>query len=74
MEAIEMKRNLKVRKQFILDPAKIKTVRKIVEAKTDTEAIDRALDHIIANSRIEAMLKSIKGKGKIRDVYQRISG
>ena len=52
-----MKRNLKVRKQFILDPAKIKTVRKIVEAKTDTEAIDKALDHIIANSRIEAMLK-----------------
>ena len=69
-----MKRNLKVRKQFIPDPDKIRTVRKIVAAKTDTEAIDRALDHIIANSRIEAMLKSIKGKGKIRDVYQRISG
>lgn len=60
-----MKLTLKVRKQFILDPAKIKTVRKIVKAKTDTEAIDKALDYIIANSRIETMLKSIKGKGKL---------
>ena len=57
-----MKRNLKVRKQFILDPAKIKTVRKILEAKTDTEAIDRALDYIISNSSVEAVLKSIKEK------------
>ncbi len=60
---------LKVRKQFILDPEKIKSVREIVKAKTDTEAINRAMDIVIANSKIMNILKSIKGKGKIKDIY-----
>ena len=61
----------KIRKQFILEQDKIRQVRKIVHAKTDTEAITRALDIIIENSRIEATHKSIKGKGHIKDVYGR---
>ncbi len=38
---------MKTRKQFILEQDKIKRVRKIVNAKTDTEAITRALDLVI---------------------------
>jgi hypothetical protein len=64
----------KTRKQFILDQDKIRRVRKIVNAKTDTEAITMALDIIIENTKIETMLGSIKGKGTIRDVYGRTSG
>ena len=60
---------LKVRKQFILDPDKIKTVKEIVNAETDTEAINRAMDIVIANSKILTALKSIKGKGNIQDIY-----
>lgn len=63
----------KVRKQFILDPTKIELVKKITHAKTETEAINKALDIIIANEKIERTLMAIKGKGKIRDVYGRIS-
>ncbi len=63
----------KIRKQFILDAGKIKAVKKIIKAKTDTEAVDKALDLVIENEKIERMLASIKGKGKIRDVYHRIS-
>jgi len=63
----------KIRKQFILEQDKIKRVKKIVKAKTDTEAITKALDIIIDNTKIETMLKSIKGKGTIKDVYGRIS-
>ncbi len=59
----------KVRKQFILDPQKIKTVKEIVNAETDTEAINRAMDIVIANSKILSTLKSIKGKGNIQDIY-----
>jgi len=62
---------IKIRKQFILEQDKIRQVKKIVHAKTDTEAITRALDIIIENSRIEATHKSIKGKGQIKDVYGR---
>ncbi len=68
-----MKAALKVRKQFILDLSKIKAVRKITKSMTDTEAINKALDMVIANSRIEKMFLSIKGKGKIKDVYGRIT-
>jgi hypothetical protein len=69
----EMKAALKVRKQFILDGSKIKAVRKITKSMTDTEAINKALDMVIANSKIEKMLLSIKGKGNIKDVYGRIA-
>ncbi len=69
-----MKGTLKVRKQFILDPKKIEAVKKITESKTDTEAINKALDMVIANSKIEKMLVSIRGKGNIKDVYHRVSG
>lgn len=62
---------LKMRKQFILDPEKIRTVRKITKSKTDTEAIDKAMDIVIADSEIRNVLMTIRGKGKIRDIYGR---
>ncbi len=61
----------KTRKQFILEQDKIERVKKIVKAKTDTEAITRALDIIIESSKIETALNSVKGKGGIKDVYGR---
>lgn len=61
----------KTRKQFILEQDKIQQVKKIVNARTDTEAITRALDIIIENTRIDMMLQSIRGKGSLRDVYGR---
>jgi hypothetical protein len=63
----------RVRKQFLLDPDKIETVRKITHATTDTEAVNRALDMVIANEKIQKTLAGIKGKGKIEDVFGRVS-
>jgi hypothetical protein len=62
----------KVRKQFLLDPDKIKMVKKITHATTDTEAINRALDMVIANEKIQKALAAVKGKGKIEDVFGRV--
>jgi hypothetical protein len=62
---------VKARKQFILEQQKIDQVRKIVQAKTDTEAITRALDIIIENSMTDAALQAARGKGRIKDVYGR---
>jgi hypothetical protein len=62
---------VKARKQFVLEQQKIDQVKKIVQAKTDTEAITRALDIIIENSRIDAALQAVKGKGRIKDLYGR---
>lgn len=72
MEVITMSTAVKVRKQFILDPKKIKAVRKITKAKNDTEAIDKAMDEVLANRKIKEVLLSVKGKGKIKDVYGRL--
>ncbi len=68
-----MQTTRKVRKQFLLDPDKIATVRKITRAATDTEAVNRALDMIIANEKIQKALGTVKGKGKIEDVFGRVS-
>ncbi|MCI0416981.1 hypothetical protein L0222_29790 [bacterium] len=63
-----------MRKQFILDQNKIRTVRRILNARTDTEAVDNALNEVIANSKIDKLLRTVRGKGKIKDVYGRVAG
>jgi len=63
----------KVRKQFLLEPGKIEMVRRITHAATDTEAINKALDMVIANEKIQKALTSVKGKGKIEDIFGRVS-
>lgn len=74
MEVIRMRDAQKVRKQFLLDENKLRLVRSMVEAKTDTEAVNKAMDMVIAAGRIAEALESVKGKGKIRDVYGRVAG
>ena len=59
----------KVRKQFILDPQKIQKARKTLNAKNDTETIDKALDLVLAEEKIWSVMESLRGKIKIRDVY-----
>ncbi len=62
----------KVRKQFILDQDKIRKVKSLLGAKTDTQAIDQAMEYLLTNSQIEKVLRQIQGKGKIRDIYGRV--
>ncbi|OGQ05446.1 MAG: hypothetical protein A3F82_00435 [Deltaproteobacteria bacterium RIFCSPLOWO2_12_FULL_44_12] len=52
----------KVRKQFILDATKIKKAKKILGVKTDTEAVNVALDMVVANDHLNTFLKGLKGK------------
>ena len=65
--------NRKTRKKLTPDSEKIRLVRRITKAESDSEAVEKALDIVIANSRIEKMLKSVKGKGNIKDIYGRVS-
>jgi hypothetical protein len=68
-----MQSAIKVRKQFLLDPDKIGKVKKITHAATDTEAVNRALDMVIANEQIQKALVAVKGKGRIEDIFGRVS-
>lgn len=67
-----MKQEPKTRKQFILPAAKIKKAKEILSAKTDTEAVERALDLVIADEAIRKVLLSVKGTCDIEDVYGRL--
>lgn len=60
----------KVRKQFILDSSKIAKVRKLLGADTDTDAVNTALDILLANAAIARVHKNLAGRLKIKDMDQ----
>jgi hypothetical protein len=51
----------RVHKHYLLDQAKITLVKKILGAKTETEAIERALDMVIESAE----------KGQLRRIPER---
>ena len=66
-------------KHFQLDPAKIKRAQRALHAKTETEAIERALDFAIAEHEknrlvLEATERFVKRGIDIKDVYGTLGG
>ena len=64
----------RLHKHFQLDPAKIKRAQKALGARTETEAIERALDFAIAEHErnrlaLIASERFVKSGIQIRDVY-----
>jgi hypothetical protein len=65
-------------KHFQLDAVKIKRAQKVLQAKTETEAIERALDFAIdehEKNRLvaEANERFVRSGVEIRDVYGKLS-
>jgi hypothetical protein len=61
-------------KHFQLESAKIKRAQRVLQAKTETEAIERALDFAIAEHEknrlaLQAAERLIKSGIEIKDVY-----
>lgn len=52
----------KVGKHFLLDPELIEQARKILRVKTQTEAIQKALEEAIQRAKFEQLVHSSKGK------------
>ena len=66
-------------KHFQLDSAKIKRAQKALHAKTETEAIERALDFAIAEHEknrlaLQATERFVKSGIEIKDVYGTLVG
>ncbi|MBI2336275.1 MAG: hypothetical protein HYU97_05900 [Deltaproteobacteria bacterium] len=53
------------RKNFYLDEMKLKRAKKLLQVKTATEAIDRALDLVTFQKDILESLKKVKAKGHV---------
>jgi hypothetical protein len=58
------------KKTYNLDSEMIEAVRRLFNAKTDTEAIQRALHKTIEDHRIEESLDRLLTKGRFRTVYR----
>ncbi|MBI4714653.1 MAG: type II toxin-antitoxin system VapB family antitoxin [Nitrospirae bacterium] len=56
-------------KHLKLDQNKIDRARKYLGVKTEAEAIDQALEFLIAEKTIDRAIRKIKGKGNIDKVY-----
>jgi hypothetical protein len=57
-------------KHVRIDQAKLDRARQVLEAKTDTETLDRALSLVVTEGEIEAALRGVRRKGKIRKVFR----
>lgn len=63
-----MKANVK-RKNYYLDERKIKRAKNILGAKTETEAVDAALDLVVFRKEILNSLEKIAGKGGVEKIF-----
>jgi len=63
-----MKNNLK-RKNYYLDERKIRRVKKILGARTETEAINSALDLIAFRRDILKSLEKVAGRGGVEKIF-----
>ena len=58
------------KKTYNLDAAVIERVRRLFEAKTDSEAIRRALEKAIEDREIQGSLEQLLKRGRFRSVYR----
>jgi Arc/MetJ family transcription regulator len=66
---LSVKANVK-KKTYNLDAEMIETVRRLFDAKTDTEAIQRALRKAIDDREVEDALDALLKEGRFRTLYR----
>ncbi len=66
-----MMRRTRIRdKHLRIDPGKLAKARLLLDAATDTEAIDRALTLVVFEGEIDETLRSVGGKGGVKKVFR----
>lgn len=55
-------------KHVRLNQRKLDRVKSVLKTATETEALDKAMDFVLAEEEILKMLRRIKGKGRIERV------
>jgi hypothetical protein len=59
-----------MKKTYNLDTDMIERVRRLFHAKTETEAIHRALQKVVQDHEIEDALDALLREGRFRTVYR----
>jgi Arc/MetJ family transcription regulator len=58
------------KKTYNLDEELIGRARRVLDARTDTEAIQRALRKVVADAEIEQALEALLAEGRFRTVFR----
>jgi hypothetical protein len=58
------------KKTYNLDEALIERARRVLEARTDTETIQRALRKVVEDAEIEHALDALLRDGRFRTVFR----
>lgn len=58
-------------KHLKLDQQKLDRARRLLGVRTEQEAVDRALDVLVAEEEILKALRKAKGVGGVHDVFKR---
>ena len=68
---ISMVRRQGVREKHVrVDPVKLAKAKRLLDAATDREALDRALALVVSEGEIEETLRRIGGKGSLKKVFR----
>jgi hypothetical protein len=56
-------------KHVRIDQRKLDRARRILEAETETETLDRALGVVVAEAQIDAVLRRVRGRAGLEKVF-----
>ena len=57
-------------KHVRIDQAKLEKAKQVLDARTDTEALDRALSLVVTEGEIDSALRAVGGRGKLKKVFR----
>lgn len=57
-------------KHVRIDQAKLEKAKQVLDARTETETLDRALSLVVTEGEIDAALRGIRGKGTVKKVFR----
>jgi Arc/MetJ family transcription regulator len=61
------------RKNIAIDQEKLQQARRVLDARTETEAIDKALDQVLFGEQVlRAMMESAAKGKRVRDAYRNL--
>ncbi|MBI4277036.1 MAG: hypothetical protein HY660_01150 [Armatimonadetes bacterium] len=57
-------------KHLRLDQQRLSKVKKVLRARTETEALHAAMDRVLADADIDRALRQVKGKVNVEPVFE----
>ena len=56
-------------KHIRIDQVKLDRARKLLAATTETEALDRALTLVVSEAEVDAVLRRVSRKGRLKKIF-----